>query len=783
MNPTVMHATRHGIGLLGLLVLLGAHAPGQGTATREPHIGYVFPAGAQRGTTVELLVGGQMLRGSQSAVVSGGGVSVKVTKVYRPLRNLDKEQRAEVQRRIAARRAVLDGQPVPPPPSRPADAPAFVMPEHPLLDRLEHADAAEIEHLVQVYLRANRTQVNTQLGELVTLAVDVDPAAAPGARELRLLTASGLTNPVRFEVGATPEAEEREPNDPRPFASVAPPVVALPVTLNGQVLPGDVDRWRIHARRGQNLVIEVQARSLIPYLADAVPGWFQPVLALLDPAGKEVAYADDYRFRPDPVLFFKIPDDGDYSLEIRDSIFRGREDFVYRVVIAERPFVTSCFPLGASVGTKAEAALTGWNLPRNRVVLDTRPEGKALRELVLPGKGLPSNPVAYVVDELPDVPEGSDNDTAGTATKVPFPGVVNGRIERPGDVDMFRVEARAGDELVVEVLARQLGSPLDSVVRVVDAAGNVAAWNDDHMAKEGHLHLGPGLLTHHADSRLQTRLPADGPWFVRIEDAQRQGGEACGYRLRVSAARPDFALRIVPSALNVMAGQVVPVTAFVERRDGFQGPVTLGVEGDATGEVQLAGAVVPAGRDRVRFTLEVPGGTKRGVRRLQWIGRADTGGGEIERMAEPADDMMQAFLWRHLVAAREWMLWVAPAKGRVPPVRPAEKGPLQIPEGGSGIVSFQVPPWILQRGMDVSLVDAPAGLTISNISSTGGRMQVTLRAEAEQLPAGFADNVILGAAVKVQEPATADPKKGQRRGPAQVVVLPALPMLITAKSH
>ncbi len=144
-------------------------------------------------------------------------------------------------------------------------------------------------------------------------------------------------------------------------------------------MPGDVDRFCFHAEQGRQLVMEVQARSLIPYLADAVPGWFQATLALYDEKGKEVAFADDYRFNPDPVLFYEIPEDGEYELEIRDSIYRGREDFVYRIAVSEQPFITRMFPLSGREGAETVASIAGWNLPRARLPLDTRPGGACLR--------------------------------------------------------------------------------------------------------------------------------------------------------------------------------------------------------------------------------------------------------------------------------------------------------------------------------------------------------------------------------------------------------------------
>jgi hypothetical protein len=422
---------------------LAAQLPGQAPTGREPHLGYVFPAGARRGTTTEVLIGGQFLRNATQVVVSGPDVSARVLKVYKPARNLDKEQREEIRNRIAARRAVLAGLPEPPVKPRPADAPALEMPDLYLLDRLARADAAELEHLVYVFQRPNNKQMNAQLGEMATLEITAAPGAAPGERELRLLTPAGLSNPLRFEVGTLGEVCEREPNDPKP-GWVPPQVAGLPVVFNGQVLPGDVDRLGFHAAGGQSLVVEVQARALIPYLADAVPGWFQPVLAVFDAQGKELAYADDFRFQPDPVLLFRVPADGDYVLEIRDSLFRGREDFVYRIKVSEQPFVTACFPLGAATASTTTAQLSGWNLPHAEVVLDSHPGGGAVREFTVTDRGMVSNPVSYAVDDLPDAAEGEPNDSRKTARLVPWPCVVNGRINRPGDLDVFQLAAPGG---------------------------------------------------------------------------------------------------------------------------------------------------------------------------------------------------------------------------------------------------------------------------------------------------------------------------------------------------
>jgi hypothetical protein len=62
------------------------------------------------------------------------------------------------------------------------------------------------------------------------------------------------------------------------------------------------------------------------------------------------------------VIYYEVPEDGQYVVEIRDSIYRGREDFVYRITLGELPFVTGVFPLGARAGQEVTVELQGWNL-------------------------------------------------------------------------------------------------------------------------------------------------------------------------------------------------------------------------------------------------------------------------------------------------------------------------------------------------------------------------------------------------------------------------------------
>jgi len=386
------------------------------------------------------------------------------------------------------------------------------------------------------------TPACSSIASLVFIEVTIASDAGPGERELRLATLRGVSNPIAFHVGQLPEStrkpmitatiqtlgKEEQALRRRPADEVEDQI-KVPCTLNGQIASGEVNRYRFEARKGQRLVISTLARQLIPYVADAVPGWFQPVLALYDTQGKEVAYADDYRFKPDPVILFEVPKDGEYVLAITDAIYRGREDFVYRITIGELPFVESLFPLGRQAGTVMTPVMKGWNLQGATLTPPAKDARPGIRSLAASRKGFVSNRVPFAVDTLPDGSDQEPNNTLAAAQKVSLPIIVSGRIDKPDDWDVFQFVGKSNATIVVEVQARRLDSPLDSVIKLTDAAGRVLAFNDDRED------LGAGVNTHHADSWFMARLPAEGAYYVHLGDTARKGGEEYGYRLRISA--------------------------------------------------------------------------------------------------------------------------------------------------------------------------------------------------------------------------------------------------------
>ena len=755
------------------MVLL-AFAP-WGLAQQTPHIGYIYPAGGRQGAVFQVAVGGQYLNNATNAYVSGDGVQALVVDYSRPLTQKEFNDLREKLKELQDRRAAANAS------AKKRDGSAGSPPGTNVV--WTAADDRIIAEMRQkLIMFAPRRNGNPAIAETVTVRVTLAPNAEPGERELRLATPTGLSNPLRFCVGQLVEYNKRDPKlgaDPAPQRplrfnnepkAVEPTEmnITLPAIVNGQTLPGGVDRYHFQARKGMGLVVVVAARELIPYLADAVPGWFQAAVTLYDAKGHELEHADHYEFHPDPVLHYEIPKDGEYVVQIRDSIYRGREDFVYRITLGELPYVTSIFPLGGPAGAQTTAELKGWNLPVTSLALTNTEPG--IHPLSVSKEDRLSNPVPFAVDTLPECLEQEPNNSIAAAQAVTLPIIVNGRIDKPGDWDVFRFDGRAGDTVVAEVNARRLDSPLDSVLKLTDASGKQLAFNDDHEDK------GAGLDTHYADSYLSATLPADGAFYVHIGDAQRQGGPEYGYRLRISPPRPDFELRVVPSSVSVRGGASVPLTVYALRRDGFTNEITLALQ-DAPEGFKLNGAKVPANQDQVRLTLLAPAAPTEKPISLALEGRAIIEGHAVVHRAVPAEDMMQAFAYRHLVPAQGLEVAVSGRLMNRMSLKILSATPVRIPAGGMARVRVATPTSAFADRFRLELSEPPEGITIGRVSSSDEGAEIELRSDAAKAKPGLKGNLIVNIFQSQLAAAKQNKKQANQRRPA-VGALPAIPFEI-----
>ncbi len=674
--------------ILGFVILMTATSSAW---ARNQYIGYVYPAGGQQGTTFPIRLGGQKLIHASDLVVSGEGVSVRLINYQRVLNNQEmamlRQQLNELKKKNSTVGEVMTAK------MAWFEFPAFIGPidvlkaggivakDGPAPTEKEVAKQNLIKRIQRLFADDNRNPAVRAHSELVYAEVTIAPDAKPGRREIRVITKRGISNAMSFYVGQVPEVARKSMKTctrsvlgkeylaqrKRPPAEVEMQIT-LPCTMNGQIAPGEVNRYRFQASKGQRLLISAKAREVNPYIADGVPGWFQAVIRLHDSNDKEVAYNDDFLFHPDPVIHFEVPKDGEYVLTINEALFRGREDFVYRITVGELPFVTSIFPLGGRIGEPVKIEMNGWNLEKATLSPPSKDAKPGAHLISATAGNFISNSVPFALDTLPECLEQESNDEPSKAQKVKLPIIINGKADRPGDWDVFEVEGKAGQTIVAEVHARRLGSPFDSFVKVTSADGKIIALNDDHHDAAS------GLNTDHADSYVMVKLPADGKYFIHLGETRRHAGKAYAYRLRISEPRPDYELRVIPSRICIRSKSAASVRVFAIRKDGFHGPIKLNFK-DLPEGLKSSGTTLRAKKKLAGLSVKTNLTEVEQPVNLTLVGSATIGGQEIIHEAVPAEDRMQAFLWRHLLTAADLPALVhnpsyqPPAERIRPPIR------------------------------------------------------------------------------------------------------------------
>lgn len=132
-----------------------------------------------------------------------------------------------------------------------------------------------------------------------------------------------------------------------------------------------------------------------------------------------------------------------------------------------------------------------------------------------------SPPYALIVNgATPLIPEVEPNDGFAKAQPLVPGQKIDGTIHQNQNVDVYRIDGRAGQKLAIEVLAARHGSAVDSILTLYDANRRLLAANDDQSET--------------ADSRIDFACPADGAYYVVLQDAHDQGGPAHLYRLSLT---------------------------------------------------------------------------------------------------------------------------------------------------------------------------------------------------------------------------------------------------------
>lgn len=147
------------------------------------------------------------------------------------------------------------------------------------------------------------------------------------------------------------------------------------------------------------------------------------------------------------------------------------------------------------------------------------PLGPAYWRLSCAQGGTGSRP--FIVGELPEFIETESNSLPERAERVEMPVTINGQICGERDADYFRLAPRGGEIVVCEVLAARLGSALDPLVDILDAAGKPVEI----------VRRSAG-----SDVVLAFRTAASREYLLRVANVTQHGSPAHVYRINVTSA-------------------------------------------------------------------------------------------------------------------------------------------------------------------------------------------------------------------------------------------------------
>jgi hypothetical protein len=172
--------------------------------------------------------------------------------------------------------------------------------------------------------------------------------------------------------------------------------------------------------------------------------------------------------------------------------------------------------------------------------------------------------------------------------------------------------------LVIQVEARALDFPLDPVVRIADAAGKTLVQMDDPGREGGR------------DPEVTWTPPQDGTYLLEVRDLHDRGGGRYAYRLRLTAATPDYDLTLAADRFTLTPGKPLEIAVTVNRRHGLAKPITIRAVDLPDGVTAEPATSQPTGETAkaVKLRLTATATAKAGPFRI--VGSAD---GQPERRA------------------------------------------------------------------------------------------------------------------------------------------------------
>lgn len=311
------------------------------------------------------------------------------------------------------------------------------------------------------HLKAKLLPADSKKPNVTRCEVELPADLSPRMVTLRLHTPEGSTGAKSFYVGPFAEISENKANNNLAGATPA----TLPATLVGTIgEKGEFDVWSFDADAGAEVVFQC--------IGSALGSALNARLTILDADGQKIVHSERHPSRRDVVIGHRFEKAGKYYLQVEDLRFTGGGGHYYYIHAGRFAYVESTFPLGIQSGTDGTVTALGYNLGEAAKIVPKKESTGTRSERLATEVGPTLNEARYELSPFAEIAEAEPNDSPKQAVPILVPGAVSGHISgTKNQVDHIAFEAKKGERLLIEVFARRLGSPLDSVIDILTAEG------------------------------------------------------------------------------------------------------------------------------------------------------------------------------------------------------------------------------------------------------------------------------------------------------------------------
>ena len=423
-------------------------------------------------------------------------------------------------------------------------------------------------------------------GHRIFLQFRIDPEARIGAHSLRVVSRRGVSNALTFWVHDDPVVSEIEGLHDEPDQAQR---VSVPVVINGRISKsGQLDGYEFEAVQGQELVFEHEGAGSST-LYEGNGSWFDPNrVTRLDFV--ETKFITQILQSSETRLSYRFTKKGHYLLKVGGAT---PPDSSYRLRIAP---IQDATPRGSTLRGVYGGLLTRRQWQEQNFVRKIGPEWLRL---------LQSRGAATSTSTLTTVREQEQQEGETQALPAVLPTLIEGSIERPGDVDRFRFRVKAGQRLAFEIETPAEGPPLfNPRLEVLDGDGREVFNNIYNRIPSQSM-----IYWKSVQPKTIYTFDEEGEYVLRLRDiTSRKGKPDFQYRVLIRPQIPHLGETYVAEIfspvqlertgyltadrINLVPGEAKKLTVATSREEGFAGDIVVVVENLPTGVEAFPGTEV-----------------------------------------------------------------------------------------------------------------------------------------------------------------------------------------------